>query len=208
MLAEVLPKLNKNTPKSHKIQKPIYSNIDNDNIYSYINSYNAFLEFEKLGSNSRTYTPYEITVYVADDLENDIHRRFEKGITHVRLQLEKSLDGIFVPKDISITKIAKTMCKYSSEYIVGEYKEEPLPIIHAIRQSPRPEQSNSYKSNATERDMTLKCGLCGLNGHNESSENGCINFAKWALLHQAYTRLNDSEIITNIRKYLKLIKKK
>ena len=46
VLSELLPKLNRNIPKSHKIIHPTYSDIENDNIYSYVNAYNAFLEFE------------------------------------------------------------------------------------------------------------------------------------------------------------------
>ena len=83
-------------------------------------------------NNSRSYTPFEITVYIADDLESDPHNRFEKGISYVRLQLKHSFDGISVPKDITITKIAKTICKYSPEYIIGEYKAITNPVIHAI----------------------------------------------------------------------------
>ena len=44
ILSEVLPKLNINTPKSHKIRKPTYNDRKDDNIYSYINDYNAFLK--------------------------------------------------------------------------------------------------------------------------------------------------------------------
>ena len=54
----------------------------------------------------------------------------------------------------------------------------------------------------------MKCGLCGLNSHNEFSENCSFNFAKWALLHQTHTRLNENDNRTNIRKYLKFVEKK
>ena len=107
VLSDVLPKLNKNTPKSHKIQRPVYNDMDNDNIYSYITAYNAFLGFEALGNHSRTYTPFKIAVYIADDLERDPHKQFEKGITYVRTQLKYSSDEIEVRKDITLMKIGK-----------------------------------------------------------------------------------------------------
>ena len=94
-------------PKSHKIERPLYTSHDDDNIYSYVTAYNAFLKLEGLANHSRTYTPYEIAIYIADDLEKDPHKRFDKGIDHVRLQLQHSNNGIDVPRDISITKIAK-----------------------------------------------------------------------------------------------------
>lgn len=103
-LTRVLPKLNKNTPKSYKIHKPTYADVDNDDIYSYVNAYNTFLEFEGLENHSRTYTHIKIAVYIADDLEKDPYKRFEKGIAHVRLQLKHSPNGMTVPNDIGITK--------------------------------------------------------------------------------------------------------
>ena len=206
VLAEVLPKLNKNTPKSHKIQRPTYTDIDNDNIYSYINSYNAFLEFESLGSNSRTYTPYEIAVYVADDLEKDPHRRFEKGIQHVRQKLERSPDGIIVPKDISISKIAKTICKYSPEYTVGEYKTDDTPVIHALK------NNNNFKKydNAKKppKHASTKCSICGQLGHDTTTENGCMNLAKWVLCKQASEKLPENDLKSNTRKYVTFMRNK
>ena len=43
VLSEVLPKLNEHTPKSHKIERPMYTSQDDDNIYSYVTAYNALL---------------------------------------------------------------------------------------------------------------------------------------------------------------------
>ena len=214
ILADVLPKLNKNTPKSHKIQKPTYVDMDHDNIYTYVSAYNAFLEFEGLGSNSRTYTPYEVAVYVADDLEKDPHKRFEKGIAYVRQKLERSPDGVIIPKDITITKIAKTICKYSPEYVVGEYTSETEPVIHALKQAHAPRvdyrtTTTKYKSkrNTSNRDPSIKCSICGQGGHNTDSENGCHYFAKWTLCKQADDKLDESVIKTNTRKYLKHMKR-
>ena len=151
VLSEVLPKLNKNTPKRHNIQRPTYSDTDNDNIYSYVNKYNTLLAFESLlENNSRTYTPFELAVYIADDLERDPHKRFEKGISHVKLQLKHSSNGITVPKDISITKIAKTICKYSPEYVNGEYNETNIPVIHAIQKPFKPTSPAQNKKPASD----------------------------------------------------------
>ena len=206
VLSEVLPKLNKNTPKSHKIQRPTYTDSENDNIYSYVTAYSAFLEFEALGSNSRTYTPYEIAVYVADDLERDPHKRFEKGITYVRSQLKLSTDGITVPKDISLAKIAKTICKYSPEYTVGEHRTDP--VIHAFRQ-PLPATTHAphrFPKKKSTKDTSLKCPLCGQVGHDENAENGCFCFAKWTLCQQASKRLSETQIKENTRKFLRRMK--
>ena len=59
VLGEILPKLNINTAKAGFIQKPIYTNLPHDSIYDYITAYKAFLKFENLGTNSRTYSDYE-----------------------------------------------------------------------------------------------------------------------------------------------------
>ena len=81
---------------------------DNIYIYIYIHSYNAFLKFEELGTNQRTYSPYEVAVNIITDLENNIHNRFEKGIDYVRNQLHRSPDDLQVSRDIIIGKIAKS----------------------------------------------------------------------------------------------------
>ena len=210
ILAEVLPNLNKNTAKSHKIQKLTYIDMDNDNIYTYVSAYNAFIEFEGLGSNSRNYTPYEIAVYIADDLEKDPHKRFEKGISYVRQKLERSPDGISVPKDITLSKIAKTICKYSPEYVVGEYKSDDL-VIHASNKSPKPKfdyrntntKYRKERNSVNSKDLSIKCSACGQNRHDITSDNGCHFFAKWTLCKQADEKLDASAIKTNTRKYFK-----
>ena len=210
ILSEVLPKLNKNTPKSHKIKRPTYTECDNDNIYSYVNAYNAFLEFERLENNQRTYTEFEIAVYIADDLERDPHKRFDKGIDHVRLQLKHSPDGIRVPKDILITKIAKTICKYSPEYVVGEYNDSITPVIRALHQK-QPYSRNDdrqQKRRPPAKNTTLKCRYCCQLGHDETSENGCMVYAKWTLCHQASVRISAEDTKANTRKYLKSIKRR
>ena len=216
ILAEVLPKLNKNTAKSHKIQKPSYTEMDDDNIYTYISAYNAFLEFESLGSNSRNYTPHEITVYIADDLEKDPHKRFDKGISYVRQKLERSPDGVNVAKDISLAKIAKTICKYSPEYVVGEYKSDDHPTIRALKQTNRPKidyrtTTTKYRSNKTStntsRDPSVDCSICGQKGHDVTTENGCHFLAKWTLCKQANEKLEESKIKNNTRRYLKHLRR-
>ena len=208
VLSEVLPKLNKNTPKSHKIQRPSYSDTENDNIYSYITAYSAFLQFEALGNHSRSYTPYEIAVYIADDLERDPHARFEKGITYVRLQLKYSPDGINVHKDISIAKIAKTICKYSPEYTVGEHAIQHT--VHALKTA-RTHFSPTkppYDKKSVTKDTSVKCSLCGQLGHDASSDGGCNVFAKWILCQQASQRLSADEIKDNTKKFLRMIKQR
>ena len=52
ILSEVLSILSMNTPKSHKIQQPVYTTNNEDNIYGYITVYNAFLKFESLENNN------------------------------------------------------------------------------------------------------------------------------------------------------------
>ena len=96
VLAEILPKLNINTAKCTKIPCPHYADMEDDNIYSYILAYNSFLKFEELGPHKRTYSPYEIAVYISSDLEKDPNTRFEKGIDYVRQQLQRSPDGLTV----------------------------------------------------------------------------------------------------------------
>ena len=207
ILSEVLPKLNKKTPKSHKIKRPTYIECDSDNVYSYVNQYFAFLEFERLENNQRTYTAYEIAVYVADDLERDPHKRFDKGIDYVRLQLKYSADGITVPKDITITKIAKTICKYSPEYTVGEYSVASVPVIRTLHQQSSPRDIRQTRRRTPSKDMTLKCKYCGQVGHDETSESGCLVFAKWTLCQQASARLSAEAIKANTKKYFKHIKR-
>ena len=121
ILSEILPKLNINSARSTTIQWPVYTGMEDDNIYSYVNQYNTFLRFEKLCTNPRLYNPYEIAVNITTDLDSDSYHRFDKGVNHVRMQLKLSSDGNNVPKDICISKTAKTICKYGPEYRIDEY---------------------------------------------------------------------------------------
>ena len=52
------------------------------------------------------------------------------------------------------------------------------------------------------RDLSLKCTICGQNGHDTNSEKECMIFAKWALCKRASEKLNASDTKTNTRKYL------
>ena len=170
-----------------------------------MNASNAFLELERLESNCRTYSPFEIAVYIADDLEKDPHKRVQKGISHVRMQLKYSRDGTTVPNNVGITKLSKTICKYSPEYTGGEYKSEHTTVIYTLKRSFKPKSDGySRKKRAPKRDFSLKYNICGQHGYDESSENGCMIFAKWVLCQQANTRLKEEEVKTNTRKYLKL----
>ena len=83
--------------------------MEDDNIYSHVNGYINFLKSEKLGSNKRLYSFYEVAVYIETDLESDPHTRFDKGIDHICQQLERSPDDINVTKDIMIKKIVRTI---------------------------------------------------------------------------------------------------
>ena len=209
ILAEILPTLNMNTPKGTKIPLPHYANMPEDNIYTYILSYNAFLKFEELGPSKRTYSPYEVAVTILTDLENDIHNRFDKGIDYVRNQLHRSPDGYTVSRDITIGKIAKTICKYSPLYKVGEYKTDIMPTIRTMNYTPRnPTKQNYTPRNSTKNDSIIKCKICGQRGHDQNSENGCMVFAKWIMCQQASTRLSESDIKTNTKKFLKKIRQR
>ena len=213
VLSEILPTLNINTTKSTKIPRPVYTAMDDDNIYKYVNAYNAFLKFEELGPSKRRYTPYEVAVSIANDLENEPHNRFEKGIDHVRQQLQRSTDGSTVPKSISINKIAKTICKFSPAYKVGEYKTPTCftpdtPVINTLNRPPRRDFTPTAPKQRRPRDMSMKCKICGQIGHNQESEDGCIVFAKWMMCQQASTRLSESEIKTNTRKFFKKMKQR
>ena len=83
---EILPKLNINTAKGTKITRPVYTEMEEDNLYTYINPYNTFIKFEELGPKNRTYSPYEIEVSITNDLDKDSHNCFEKGIDHIMQQ--------------------------------------------------------------------------------------------------------------------------
>ena len=175
--------------------------MDEDNIYSYILAYNSFLKFEELGPNKRTYSPYEIAVYITSDLERDLTNRFEKGIDYVQQQLRSSPDGTIVSRDILIGKISKTICKYSPQYTVGEFKSTITPVVHAMNKT-RP-----FQNKRPRLDTSKKCKICGQLGHDDNSEDGCMVYAKWILCQQASTRLSESETKTNTRKCFKQIKR-
>ena len=82
--------------------------MEENNIYSYVNAYNTFLKFEQLGTESQSYTPYEVTIYITSDLKSHPSNSFDEGIDHVRHQLQLYQYGISVPKGIEIGKIIKT----------------------------------------------------------------------------------------------------
>ena len=221
VLSDILPKLNVNSAKTNAIQRPIYDNMEEDNIYTYLNMYNAFLMFEQLGTTSRTYTAYEQAVYITTDLDRDTHHRFDKGISHVRMQLKHSTDGISVSKDITASKIAKTICKYSPEYKVGEFAvatETDAPVIRALRQNKfnpsqktkdyQPYKKQQPNNSRYKRDNSLKCNYCGQLGHDSTSEDGCFVFAKWTMCQQTSSRLSTEDTKMNTRKYLKNIRQK
>ena len=133
VLGEILPKLNINSAKPVFVKQPVYANTPHDDLYEYISVYKDFLKFENLGTNCRTYSAYEQVVYILSDLERDPQMRFEKGIDYARTQLSHSVDGISVPRDITIAKIAKTVCRYSLAYTVGEHAESETPVVRAIK---------------------------------------------------------------------------
>ena len=80
----------------------------------------------------------------------------------MRQQLQRSPDGLNVSRDISIGKIAKSICKYSPRYLVGEYKSETTQVIHTINTRP-------FQRSKTKTDMNLKCKICGQLGHDETN---------------------------------------
>ena len=49
-LFDILPKLNLNSAKISTIQRPVYNSMEEDNLYSYIDTYNTFLRIEKLAT--------------------------------------------------------------------------------------------------------------------------------------------------------------
>ena len=55
--------------------------------------------------------------------------------------------------------------------------------------------------------MSLKCKFCGQLGHDGTSDDGCIVFAKWILYQQASTRTSESYIKTNTRKFIQMTKR-
>ena len=173
--------------------------MDEDNIYLYILAHNSFLKFEELGPNKRTYLPYEVAVYITTDLERDPANHSKERIDYVRQQLRSSRDGNSVIHDISIGKISKTICKYSPQYTVGEFKSTITPIIHAMNKT-RPFQSNRSKL-----DTSKKYKVYGQLGHDNNSEDVCMVYAKWILCQQASTRLSESETKRNTGKFSKKI---
>ena len=96
ILSGVLPKLNVNTPKSHKLKRPIYNKQNDDNVYLYIHEYNGFLKFD-LENYSWTYSPFEITVYIADDMEKDQLKLSYKDIDYIHLQLKQAVMELISP---------------------------------------------------------------------------------------------------------------
>ena len=114
VLSEFVPKLNINTTKSTKISRPEYVNMEDNNIYSWVNVDKTFFTFEQLGTTSWSYNQYEITVYITSDSKSDPHNRFDKGIDHICHQLQLSQDGLSVPKGIEIGKFTKTICALRS----------------------------------------------------------------------------------------------
>ena len=213
VLGEILPKLNINSAKSVFIKQPVYATMPHDDIYEYISAYKAFLKFENLGTNCRTYSAYEQVVYILGDLDRDPQQRFEKGIDYARTQLSHSVDGISVPRDITISKIAKTVCRYSLAYTVREHAVSENPVVHALKKynkpSPPPVSSRTPYTNDTRdqdrcpnKTSSLKCKYCGQNGHDETTENGCYFMAKFTLCQQATSKFPESDIKTNTRKFL------
>lgn len=102
ILSEILPKLNNNSSKNIKIERPIYGNMTSNNIYAYVAHYYSFLKPEGLGTKLCTYTLYKQASYVASDMEQEPHKRFDKAVVCIRSQLEHSPDGYEVPRDITI----------------------------------------------------------------------------------------------------------
>ena len=123
------------------------------------------------------YSLYEIAVYISTDTEKDPNTRFEKVIDYVRQQLQQSPDGLNVSRDISIGKIAKTICKYSPKYLVGEYESDVTPVIHTIH-------TCLFQQNRTKTDSNLKYKICGQLGHDEKNENGCMFFPNGSFVNK------------------------
>ena len=54
------------------MSRPVYVDMDDNIIHSYILAQNSFLKFEELGLNKRMYSPYEVVIYVVTNLVRDL----------------------------------------------------------------------------------------------------------------------------------------
>ena len=187
------PKLRAAKGGIHKsIDPPQYSNVEDDSIYTFINSYKNYLLYKLLSPEKRQYNKAEQTAFITTSLSNDDH--FQPGVEYVKSNLltyqqerSYSINTTF-PIDLEIDKIGVTIDERSPEYEVGA---SPTANPYATQGSIRA-MTGSRRNYNKQRDHKQKqsttgkpCLACGAVGYCISdTEKICYQMAKHHLCAQ------------------------
>ena len=77
------------------------------------------------------------------------------------------------------------------------------PTVHAMWNNNNKKPFSSDKPRQDRKksnlDASLRCSVCNQIGHDTTSDDGCLVFAKWTLCQAASKRLSEDEIRNNTK---------
>ena len=119
------PRLRVSKGGIHKsIQLPVYADVNDDSIYTYIDRYKNYLLYESLSPSSRYYNKQEQTLSIVNALKHE--ERFKPGMEYVlatvlAYQRERKVNPtVIYPLELEIDDIAVTIDEQSPNYTVGD----------------------------------------------------------------------------------------
>ena len=189
ILELIHPQLRAEKGGIHKtIEAPNYSDIEDDNIYTFMTRYKNYLLYEALSPEKRQYNKKEQAMYVMNTLKSD--DRFTAGIEYVKntlqaYQRERSMNqSCIFPIDLEIDEIGITIDERSPDYVVGELATTTPTITRGVinafnRRSFQQNQNNDKNHRSKNIDKSIACKGCGGRGHCITNpENICFIMAK------------------------------
>ena len=221
------PRLRVSKGGIHKsIQLPVYTDIDDDSIYTYIDRYKNYLLYESLSPSSRHYNKQEQTLSIVNALKHE--ERLKPGIEYVlatilAYQRERKVNPtIIYPLDLEIDDIAVTIDEQSPNYTVGDKASTNTTVdnpygMSKINVAKGGSYKSTYKSTGykpnnrkKERDTSTSCKACMGIGHCATKPDSiCYTLAKIDMcLRFIKQEDNNATVRNNTYRYKKQLKEK
>ena len=192
ILELVHPRLRQAKGGIHKqVHVPLYSDVEDDSIYTFLTQYQNYLLYEKLSPENRSYNQSEQTMFILSALRHD--ERLRPGINYVEsvlraYQRDSRLNpSIPFPLELQFEEIGVVLDEHSDNYTVGEkssvirsafnsdainglaFKATDTPKIHALR--PRQQQSKPYRSHDSRRTKTDRPEYSSKQGKSDNTKS-------------------------------------
>ena len=214
ILELVHPRLRQAKGGIHKqIHVPSYQDVSDDSIYTFLTQYKNYLLYEQLSPENRKYNQTEQTMFIISALRHDVQLR--PGVNYVESVLQayqrdtRLNPSIKFPLELQFDEIGVVFDEHSEEYTVGDkssvprstfnadainglaYKAKDNPIIHALRQRPKPYRPYDNRNKKSDRpdyglkrnkqDSTKSFRACLNNGHCITQGDICYPLANATL---------------------------